>query len=365
MQLDEKTIRKLISSDLMDLFIRVGLIVLVIVLAARVLAPFASLLVWALILAVALFPLHSRLARRLNDRQTLSAIILVLAGLLLIGIPTLMFGISVAQEVRDVYAAYENKKLSIGPPDAAVAQWPIFGESVYSTWKTASENFPEFLKNLPPLFNKIAKAALSLLAGTVGAVFLFIGSLIVAGIMLAYADAGSRAMKLLFTRVTDPLKGPQLQQLSAKTIRSVANGVIGVAFIQAVLVGIGFALAGIPAAGLLALVSLILGVAQLPLLLITLPAIAYIWWGGDGSTAYSVFLTIYLVVAGMVDNVLKPMLLGRGVAVPMPVILVGALGGMVSGGIVGMFIGAVVLAVGYQIFMEWIGNTVNDAKPSI
>ena len=111
--------------------------------------------------------------------------------------------------------------------------------------------------------------------------------------------------------------------------------------------------------------SLILGVAQLPLLLITLPAIAYIWWGGDGSTAYSVFLTIYLVVAGMVDNVLKPMLLGRGVAVPMPVILVGALGGMVSGGIVGMFIGAVVLAVGYQIFMEWIGNTVNDAKPSI
>jgi predicted PurR-regulated permease PerM len=357
MQMDENTIRKIISRDLMDLLIRVGLIILVIVVSVRVLAPFASLLVWALILAVALYPLHARLSRRLNDRQILSAILLVLAGLLLIGIPTLMFGISVAQEVRDTYTAYENNKLTIGQPDASVAQWPVIGESVYSSWKSAADNLPNFLKNLPPQFDKMAKGLLSIVAGTAGAVILFIGSLIVAGIMLAYSDAGSRAIKLIFTRVTGPSKGSQLQQLSASTIRSVANGVIGVAFIQAVLVGIGFAFAGIPAAGLLALVALLLGVAQLPLLVITLPAIAYIWWGGDTSTAYSVFLTIYLLVAGMVDNVLKPMLLGRGVAVPMPVILIGALGGMVSGGIVGMFIGAVVLAVGYEIFMDWLNNS--------
>ena len=363
MQLDENTFRKIISSDLMDLLIRVGLIVFVIVVTARVLAPFASLLVWALILAVALYPLHVRLARRLNNSQIISAILIVLAGLLLIGIPTLMFGISVAQEVREAYIAYENNKLAIPQPDSSVAQWPIVGETLYDAWKSAADNLPHFLKNLPPQFDKMARAVLSVVAGTVGAVFLFIGSLIIAGIMLAYAEAGSRAIQAIFTRVNGPVKGPQLQQLSAKTIRSVANGVIGVAFIQAVLVGFGFVLAKIPAAGLLAVVVLILGVAQLPLLIATLPAIAYIWWSGDTSTAYSVFLSIYLLVAGMVDNVLKPMLLGRGVDVPMPVILIGALGGMVSGGIVGMFIGAVVLSVGYQVFMEWLGDTESETSP--
>jgi predicted PurR-regulated permease PerM len=127
-----------------------------------------------------------------------------------------------------------------------------------------------------------------------------------------------------------------------------------VAFIQALLLGIGFLFAGIPAAGVLALVVLLLGILQAPAVLVSLPAIGYLWWSGDGSTAMNVVWTAYLVIAGFADNVLKPLLLGRGVDVPMPVILLGALGGMVSGGIIGLFIGAVVLAVGYQLFMDWV-----------
>ena len=120
------------------------------------------------------------------------------------------------------------------------------------------------------------------------------------------------------------------------------------------LLGVGFIFAGIPAAGLLALITLVLGIAQLPALIVSLPAIAYIWWAGDASTLMSIVFTAYLLVAGMADNVLKPMLLGRGVDVPMPIILLGALGGMVSGGIIGLFVGAVILAVGYQVFMDWV-----------
>jgi predicted PurR-regulated permease PerM len=104
----------------------------------------------------------------------------------------------------------------------------------------------------------------------------------------------------------------------------------------------------------LAVVVLLLGILQLPAVLVSLPAIAYLWWSGDASTMHNVVFTVYLLVAGFADNVLKPLLLGRGVDVPMPVVLLGALGGMVGGGIVGLFVGAVLLAVGYQLFMDWV-----------
>jgi predicted PurR-regulated permease PerM len=147
-----------------------------------------------------------------------------------------------------------------------------------------------------------------------------------------------------------------MQKLATATVRSVAAGVIGVAFIQAILLGMGFIFAGIPAAGVLAFVVLFIGILQIPALLVSIPAVAWLWLSGDGSTTSNVVWTIYLLVAGMSDNVLKPLLLGRGVDAPMVVILIGALGGMVAGGFIGLFIGGVVLAVTYQLFMEWVDN---------
>ena len=174
--------------------------------------------------------------------------------------------------------------------------------------------------------------------------------------MMAYGEAGSRSMLSILNRLTGPNKGPRLHRLSTATIRSVATGVVGVAFIQALLLGIGFIMAGIPAAGVLAFVVLLIGILQLPALLVSLPVIGYLWWSGDASTMSNIMFTVYLLVAGFADNVLKPLLLGRGVDVPMPVVLIGALGGMVSAGIIGLFVGAAVLAVGYQVFMEWVAE---------
>jgi predicted PurR-regulated permease PerM len=140
-------------------------------------------------------------------------------------------------------------------------------------------------------------------------------------------------------------------------VRSVAIGVIGVAFIQALLLGVGFIFAGVPGAGPLAIVVMVLGIVQLPATLVSIPVIIYLWVGGDASTTSNIIFTVYLLVAGLVDNVLKPMLLGRGVDVPMPIVLLGALGGMVSAGIIGLFIGAILLSVGYKIFMDWVDET--------
>jgi predicted PurR-regulated permease PerM len=132
--------------------------------------------------------------------------------------------------------------------------------------------------------------------------------------------------------------------------------VIGIAAIQALLIGLALLFAGIPVAGVLAIVALVLGVAQVPALIVTLPVIVYIWSSGAYSTGAAIAHTIILLITGMADNVLKPLMLGRGVDVPMPVILFGALGGMATGGILGMFVGATALALGYELFMNWVAT---------
>jgi predicted PurR-regulated permease PerM len=344
----------------MDLLIRVGLIAFVTILCARIFAPFTGLLLWALILAVALYPLHRSLAGRLGGRQGWAATLLVIAGLLLIGVPSVMLGSSFASRINDVYTAFENNEIVIKAPSPGVADWPLVGKKVYSTWSAASEDLPDFLQQNKEQLTNLSKRALSAATNTAGAVMMFLGALIIAGIMMAYGESGSRALRRIFCRLASPEKGPRLHSLSTATVRSVATGVIGVAFIQALLLGIGFIAAGVPAAGILALLVLILGILQLPALIISLPVIAYLWGAGDASTTVNIVFTIYLLLAGMADNVLKPILLGRGVDAPMPVVLLGALGGMVSAGIIGLFLGAVLLAVGYQIFMEWVDESETD-----
>ena len=179
-------------------------------------------------------------------------------------------------------------------------------------------------------------------------------SLIIAGIMMAYGEGGSRSMLKILSRIVGPDYGKEVQRLSTMTTRSIAVGVLGVALIQAVILGVGFVFAGVPAAGVLAIVVIVIGVLQLPALLISIPVIGYLWAATDYSTTHNIVWTVYLIVGGFSDNALKPILLGRGVEAPMPVILLGAIGGMVTSGIIGLFLGAVFLAVGYRIFMQWV-----------
>jgi predicted PurR-regulated permease PerM len=348
--------RDLKSRALVDVFIRVGLIAIVVYLCVQVFAPFVGLMLWALILAISLSPLHQGLARRLGGKQGRAATLIVLVGILIIGVPTAMLGSSFAGQIYDAYAAFESGSVEIKQPNPAVAQWPLVGERLYDAWTAAATDLPAFLEKLQPQLGSFGKAALGWAASTAGAVMAFLGSLIIAGIMMAYGESGSRAMERISIRLSGERAGKRVHRLSTATVRSVATGVIGVAFIQALLLGIGFIFAGIPAAGILAVIVLLLGIMQLPALLVSLPAIGYIWWSGDSSTVMSVIWTVYLLVAGFADNVLKPLFLGRGVDVPMPVILLGALGGMVSGGIIGLFVGAVVLAVGFQLFMDWVDD---------
>jgi predicted PurR-regulated permease PerM len=356
MSTNEAMLRRIRSKDLFETLVRFGLIVFLAVLCARVFAPFASLMIWGLILAVALEPLNARLAKHMGGRRGLAATVLTLVGLLLLGVPTVMLGNSFATHVQEVAVAAQAGTLHIPAPSPGVADWPVVGKKIFAVWNSAATNLPEFVSQNQDQLKDLSRKGLAAAASTAIAVLLFLGAMVIAAIMLAYAESGSRAMQRIFSRLTDPVRGPKLQKLATATVRSVASGVIGVAFIQAILLGMGFIFAGVPAAGILALLVMFLGILQVPALIVTIPAIAWLWMSGDGSTTSNIAFTIYLGIAGMADNVLKPLLLGRGVDAPMPVILIGALGGMVAGGIIGLFVGGVLLAVGYQLFMEWVDS---------
>jgi predicted PurR-regulated permease PerM len=355
MQKDIALIREYLKHDLTEVLIRFSLIIFLVVMSVKIFSPFMGLMLWALILAVTLYPLQQKIAQKLGGKQGKAATILVLSGLLLVGVPTAILGGSTADFVYDTHTAFENNTLTIKPPADSVAEWPLVGEKLHATWTLAANDLPALLEKMQPQLANVSKATLGFVAGAASGMFQFLFALIISGIMMAYGQSGSEVMLKIIHRLAGTEKGEKLHILSTATIRSVSMGVVGVAFIQALLLGIGFIWADIPAAGLLAIIVLVLGIAQIPATLITIPVIAFLWWSGD-STLSNVFFTIFFVVAGLADNVLKPMFLGRGVEAPMPIILLGALGGMVTAGLVGLFVGGVLLALGYVIFMDWVAS---------
>lgn len=350
----EREVEKRLARMILDVFIRCGMILLLVLLCYRVFSPFLSLMLWALILAVTIYPLHQWLAGRFGNRQRLASLLLILFSMVLIVIPTTVLVSSLGDSVYSLVHGVKNNSLQVPVPDPRVEAWPIVGEQLYTFWFQAHDNLPGLVERMQPKIGEVAKKMLGLVAGLGGKMVLFFLSFVVAGIIMAYGAAGSDATRKIFRRIIGAERGDGFALLATLTIRSVAAGVIGIACIQALLIGLVLLLAGIPLAGLLAMLVLVLGVAQLPALLVTLPAIGYLWYGGDYTTGGAIGYSVLLVVAGSVDNVLKPMLLGRGVDAPMPVVLLGALGGMATGGILGMFIGATLLAVGYQLFMRWV-----------
>ena len=347
----------------MDVLIRAGLIGGLIILCYKVISTFLPLMAWSIILAVTIYPLHHRIAHIVRNKQWIASAILILIGFLLIIIPLALLMNSFADSVRYFISGVQNNTLKIPPAPQKIAQWPIIGKEVYDFWSKANTDLPGLVQNLQPKIGQIAQKALAIVANIGGGFLLFLASFIISNILMAYGESGERTTHAIFRRVAGTVRGDAFVKLCTATIRAVALGVIGVAFIQALLIGLALLLAGIPSAGLLALVALVLGIAQVPALLITGPVIFYIWWSGDYSNTAALTYTIILVLTGTIDNVLKPMMLGRGVKVPMPVILFGALGGIASGGILGMFLGAIVLALGYEIFKGWIAAGAADTDP--
>lgn len=353
------------ASRLMDVLIRAGLIVALTALCYRVFSPFLTLMVWALILAVAMYPLHLALAARVGNRQGLAATLLVLIGIVLIVVPSSILMSLLGDAVKRFIEDIQSNNLQIPAPYSGIESWPIVGRKLHALWSAAHSDLPALVQSMQPKIGDLSKGALAFVASIGVGLLQFLASFIVAGIIMAFGQSGARAMRSIFKRMFGGARGDEFATLSTQTIRAVANGVIGVAFIQAIIIGLVLIFAGVPGAGVLTVIILVLGIAQVPALIVTLPAIAYIWASGNYETGAAIAYTVLLAVSGMADNVLKPLLLGRGVDAPMPVILIGALSGMAAAGILGMFVGATLLALGYQLFMGWVASNPDaDVRPT-
>jgi predicted PurR-regulated permease PerM len=350
-----KTLDRILSHKLIDLFIHVGLIGFLVVYCYQIFKPFIGLMLWSIILAVALYPLNALLARKMGGKDGRAATVLVLVIILSVFVPTALLSFSFAESTTDLVRQVHSGALQVPAPVESVAGWPIVGEKIYELWSAAHTDLGGVLAKYQPKIASITKQILGYAATAGTAILTFLVALVLAGIWMAYASSGYAAAKAIAKRMAGAEKGENLVALSVATIRAVAQGVIGIACIQALLLGAGFILVGLPGAGIWALLVLLLGIVQIPAAFVALPTIVYVLTTHE-STTVAIMFTVYTLVAGSVDNVLKPLLLGRGVDAPMPVVLLGALGGMASGGIIGLFLGSVMLTLGYQLFMAWVYN---------
>lgn len=343
-----------LARRLLEVLIRAALLLAMALLCYRVVAPFLPLAIWALIFTVTLYPLHLRIAAQLGGRSGLAATLLVLLGIVAFVLPIGLLMSSLGDSIRTLIEAVQQNRVQIPAPLETVAAWPIVGGKLHAVWSRAHDDLPALVQSMQPKIGDLARSALGYVAKIGGDLLAFLGAIVLSGIFLAFGEKGARGCLSVFERLAGHPRGARLAGLSTATIRAVAQGVIGVAFIQAILVGLALLVAGVPWAGALAAVVLVLGIAQVPAVIVTLPAIIWIWSRADVATGEAVIYTVLLLVSGMADNVLKPLMLGRGVDVPMPVILVGALGGMATGGIIWIFVGATLLALAWQVCTGWI-----------
>jgi predicted PurR-regulated permease PerM len=330
--------------------IHIGLAIILTAACLMILLPFLPLITWGIIIAVAAYPGFRKLQRRLGGRGGLSATIFTVVLLAVLIVPVVLLAGTLVEGIQTLAAHFKAGTLVIPPPPAGVEAWPIIGAPLNGLWSRASTNLTEAVRSFAPQIKAILPGVFSASAGVGLTVLQFALSIIVAGVLLANAEAGYRVTCSLCKRIFGE-KGPDFQQLMGATIRSVTTGILGVALIQSLLAGLGFLVAGLPGAGLWAVVFLIAAVLQVGVLVL-IPAVIYMF--AIAGTTKAVIFMVWCIVVALLDNFLKPLLLGRGVAVPIAVVFLGAIGGFVALGLIGLFVGAVVLSIGYKLLLMWL-----------
>jgi predicted PurR-regulated permease PerM len=340
------------KNTLYDITIRLFILLLLIAWCLAIMYPFVSIILWSLILALAMYPMHSRFSKMLGGRPKLASFIIIFAILAVIFLPTWLLIDKLFVEVKELKVSYDNGTLTIPPPSEKVKEWPLIGEKLYDTWNNASTDLEQtIIKHKDKLIgvgSKLAKGILS----TAGSVIQIMAALIIAGILLVIGGAGESIRK--FFRKVAGDRGDEFADVTLKTVGNVVKGILGVALILAILHGILFMLAGIPYAGIWTLLVFVLAVLQIPLFIVTLPIVIYLF--SVKAILPAILWTVALLLIGMSDNVLRPILLGKGAPVPMLVIFIGVIGGFIFSGFIGLFTGAIVLSIGYKLLVAWINS---------
>ncbi len=337
-------------SRALEVSIHLSLIALLLVSCFFILRPFIAMTAWGVTIAIAGYPAYRRLQKMLGGRGGLAAILFSVVLFLVLIVPIALLAQTLIGGIQGLTDHIQDGTLRIPPPPENVETWPLVGKKLSDLWSLASTNLTAALQPFAPQLKGAVGGLLAISASVGLGVVLVLVSIVIAGFVLANSSQCAKYSHKLAVQFLDS-RGPQVEAMVATTIRSVTMGILGVAFIQAVLAGIGFLVVGLPGAGLWALIFLVAAVLQVGAVTL-IPAVIYVF--ATMATGKAVAFLIWCIFVGLIDNVLKPLLLGRGASVPTLVIFLGAIGGFAAMGIFGLFVGAIVLSVGFNLFTAWL-----------
>lgn len=320
-----------------------------------IIEPFITLLIWGSVLAISFGPLHHFLSRKMGDRPGWAATVLVLTLLLIIILPSVLVMLNTVDEFKGLVAAFQHDDLQLPPPSESVASWPIVGPTLHEIWAEASQNLSATFVKHQDQIKPVLLKFVGLATHTASGILVFTLSIIVSGFMMTHSKLEGELATKFFTRLAGK-SGEKMAEDTRSTVIAVAKGILGVAVIQALFCGLGMFIAGIPFTGIWILLCLVLAVFQIGLFPVSIGVIIYIWM--QDSTGMAIFLTIWMLVAGVLDNFLKPILLGQGAPVPAMVVFLGSLGGFLYSGILGLFTGAIILTLGYKLAKAWLDGEI-------
>ena len=336
-----------------DLFIKLIMVALLIAWSIMIVLPFAMPLLWGVILAVTLYPLFKILLKLVKGKKAVASSIITIVLLCVLLVPSIFMITSIISEIKGVKEAIDSKTLVIPPPNAKVADWPVVGKKIYDAWSLLNTNLESaVVKYKVQIVSAVQKFA-GAMRGLFSNIMMFSLSIIIMGILFAYAEAVKRGIAEFMKKLLGN-NSEEYTMVVIQTVRNVSKGILGVAFIQFVIMGICFVLAGVPFAGVWALLVFLLALVQLPGALVAIPVIIYIYSVKEPLPA--TVWAVIILICGLSDNVLKPLLMGKGAPVPMLVIFLGALGGFMLSGFIGLFTGAIVLSLTYKLAGMWISS---------
>lgn len=346
------------NNSIYDITIRMFMLIFIVGWCLMIMYPFVSIILWSLILALALYPLHQTLSKKMGGKTKLASFIIVFSLLAIVIIPSSILTAKLIDEVKEIKTSYTEGTLSFSTPAEKVKDWPIIGDKVYDLWYSSSielENtIIKYKDQLYSIGSQLAKGILS----SAGGVFQIMASLIIAGILLVYGGIGEAIRK--FFRKLAGNRGDEFADITKMVVGNVVKGVLGVALIQAFFLGVGFILADIPFAGIWTLLAFIIAILQIPPTLIVIPISIYLF--SEKEVLPASLWSIYLLIAAISDNVIKPILLGKGAPVPMLVIFIGVIGGFILSGFIGLFTGAIIMSLGYKLFLGWMNSNTETSQ---
>lgn len=346
------------ADSIYDTTIRLFILLGIIAWCILIMYPFMSIILWSLIIAIALNPYHKNLTKKIGGRTKLASFIIVLFIMVIIIIPSYLLISSIIDEVKIINEQYVNGTLAIPPPKESVREWPLVGEKLYDFWQNASGNLSQLILKYNDQLLVFARSIVSGILGAAGSLVQVILSIFLAGILLV--RGGVRESIRTFLNKLFGKRGNEFADIIISTVGSVLKGVIGESFVIALLYGIVFFLADIPYAAIWTFLIFVLSVLQIPLAVISIPIMVYIF--AVKETTPAIFWTIALILVGLVNKFLTPHMLGKGAPVPMPVIFIGVIGGFMLSGIIGVFTGAIMMSIGYTLLVGWMKTDKEGVK---